>query len=193
MIARLWRGRVPSARADEYRVYQEEVGPPGYRVVPGIRRIYMLGRGMNELYEIAMLTFWDSLAAVRAFAGDPIDRARYYDRDFEFLLDPPKNVEHFDVLASANLLDDATPPERVLRLWRTRTPHPRGARPVSRADAVPPSTVGARGTYLLGRDLGSDYEVATIALFDSVGAAGRMPAGVESFDVLVREVVAAAE
>ena len=98
MIARLWRGRVARARAEEYRVYQEEVGPSGYRTVPGIERIYMLGRELGGEYEIAMLTFWESLDAIRAFAGDPVDKARYYERDLDFLIDPPEKVEHFDVL-----------------------------------------------------------------------------------------------
>ena len=103
MIVRLWRGRVPAAKAEEYKAYQEEVGPPGYAAVPGNLGVYMLGRDLGETYEISMLTFWQSWDAIRAFAGEPVDRAKYYDRDFDFLIDPPENVEHFEVLATANV------------------------------------------------------------------------------------------
>ncbi len=103
MIARLWRGRVPAARADEYREYQREVGPPNYRAVPGNLGVFMLGRELGDEYEVSMLTLWDSWEAIRAFAGDPVDRARYYESDFEFLIDPPEKVEHFEVLEASNL------------------------------------------------------------------------------------------
>jgi hypothetical protein len=100
MILRLWRGRVAAARAAEYREYQRQVGPPGYRAVPGNLGVYMLGRDLGEEYEIAFLTLWESWEAIREFAGEPLDRARYYERDFEFLIDPPERVEHFEVLAA---------------------------------------------------------------------------------------------
>ena len=101
MIVRLWRGRVAASRATEYRAYQEEVGPPNYRTVSGIRRIYMLGRELGAQVEVAMLTFWESREAIRAFAGEPIDRANYDEyrrRGLDYLIELPETVEHFDIL-----------------------------------------------------------------------------------------------
>jgi heme-degrading monooxygenase HmoA len=103
MIVRLWRGRVPTEMAAEYRTYQEDVGPSGYTRIPGNRGVYMLGRDLGDEYEIAMLTLWESWNAIRVFAGDPIDDAKYYERDFEFLVDPPEKVEHFEVLLAATV------------------------------------------------------------------------------------------
>ena len=37
---------------------------------------------------------------VRAFAGDDPDRAHYYKQDEGFLLEFPKRVMHFEVVAS---------------------------------------------------------------------------------------------
>ena len=173
-VVRLWRGRVASSRAAEYRVYQEEVGPPNYRTVPGIRRIYMLGREIGEHYEIAMLTFWKSLQAIRAFAGDPVDKARYYARDFAFLIDPPDKVEHFELLESAGLARGTSERERIVRLWRGRTPMARKREAIyvgAEIDtpwyrAVP----GNRGVCLLGRDLGAEYEVAMLTFWESLDA-----------------------
>jgi hypothetical protein len=98
MILRIWRGVAPAARAAEFRAYQHEVGPPNYRAIPGNRGVLMVGRELGDRYEVVMLTLWESWDAIRAFAGDPPDRARYYDRDFEFLIDPPEHVEHFELL-----------------------------------------------------------------------------------------------
>jgi heme-degrading monooxygenase HmoA len=172
VIVRLWRGRVPSSVAEEYRVYQEEVGPPGYRTVPGIRRIYMLGRDLGGEYEIAMLTYWDSLAAIRAFAGDPVDGARYYERDFDFLIDPPERVEHFDLLASRNLAPVPSERERIVRLWRGRTPSARKdeARRLETQFGIPGylTVPGNAGVCQLGRDLGETYEVAMLTFWDSM-------------------------
>jgi heme-degrading monooxygenase HmoA len=46
--------------------------------------------------EIVTLSWWESLDAIRAFAGDPVDKARYYPRDNEFLLTRPEKVYHYE-------------------------------------------------------------------------------------------------
>lgn len=104
MIARLWKGRVKLEDAEEYRAYQQDVGPSGYERIPGNRGIYVLGRVIGDEYEIAMLTFWDSIDSVRHFAGDPVDRAKYYDRDFDYLIDPPETVDHYEIVLVAKPL-----------------------------------------------------------------------------------------
>jgi heme-degrading monooxygenase HmoA len=211
---------VAAERAAEYRAYQEEVGPPGYRPVAGIRRIYMLGRDLGGEYEIAMLTFWDSLAAVRAFAGDPVDRARYYERDFDFLIDPPEKVEHFEVLTAADVAPEPGERERIVRLWRGRTPAARREEATrwETALGVPGylAVPGNAGVFQLGRDLGGEYELAMLTLWESWAAVSAFagdpvdrasyddyrrrgldylshaPDAVEHFQVLVREAVAPA-
>lgn len=101
MIVRLWRGVVSAAKAETYVEYQKKVGPPGYRAIEGKLGVYVLGRDLGETYEVSMLTFWDSWKSIRAFAGEPIDKAKYYEHDFDFLIDPPAEVEHFEVLDAA--------------------------------------------------------------------------------------------
>lgn len=101
MIVRLWKGRVPADKAEEYTRYQLEVGPPNYRVIDGNVGGWVIGRELDGgEYEIGMLTLWESWEAIRAFAGDPVDKARYYERDFDFLIDPPETVDHWEVVDS---------------------------------------------------------------------------------------------
>ena len=54
--------------------------------------IDIAGAGVGPL-----LTLWDRRASIEAFAGNPIDLARYYDADRDYLLDFRKTVEHFEV------------------------------------------------------------------------------------------------
>jgi hypothetical protein len=43
---------------------------------------------------------WDSLDAIRAFAGPDVERAKYYPEDEAFLLELEPTVMHYEVLAS---------------------------------------------------------------------------------------------
>ncbi len=47
--------------------------------------------------EIVTLSFWDSVQAIKAFAGDDIDRAVYYPEDDRYLLKRDPNVLHYQV------------------------------------------------------------------------------------------------
>ena len=48
-----------------------------------------------------LLMLWDSVAALKRFAGEDYARARYYPADDEFLLEREARVQHFDVLATS--------------------------------------------------------------------------------------------
>lgn len=96
MIARIWRGRVVAERLGEYRAYIEATGLADYKRTPGNLGAYMLTRPRDGYGEVITLSFWESEAAIAAFAGDDITRARYYPEDEKFLLDFPERVEHYE-------------------------------------------------------------------------------------------------
>ncbi len=92
----------------EARRLEAEIGIPGYRAVPGNSGIWLLGRDLGGEYEVAMLTLWESWDAIRAFAGDPVDRANYDEyrrRGLDYLIDAPERVEHFQVLVRQGAAD----------------------------------------------------------------------------------------
>lgn len=97
MIARLWHGRVPSARADEYETYLNRTGLPDYRNTSGNRGAWILRRTEDAVTHFLLITHWESREAIEAFAGLPIDRARYYPEDDDFLLEKEPQVVHYDV------------------------------------------------------------------------------------------------
>ena len=97
MIARIWRGTVRRADAEEYVGYVQETGIEHYRSTPGNAGAWLLHRQVGELTEIVTFSLWENMDAVRAFAGDDPARAVYYPEDDRFLVDRGETVEHYDV------------------------------------------------------------------------------------------------
>jgi len=98
MIARTWHGRVPAAMADAYHAYLRRTGLPDYAATPGNRGVLVLRRTEGDVTHFVLTTLWDSLEAIRAFAGDDVTRARYYPEDDDYLLEREPSVTHFEVL-----------------------------------------------------------------------------------------------
>jgi heme-degrading monooxygenase HmoA len=99
MIARIWRGRTPSAKAEEYFEYLKKTGLKDYRSTSGNQGVYVL-RGMKDgEAEFLLLTLWESIAAIKQFAGDDYEKARYYPEDKDFLLELEPAVSHYEILA----------------------------------------------------------------------------------------------
>jgi hypothetical protein len=89
VIARVWRGATRATDAEAYAAY---VG----RCLEGERAV-VLQRVEGERTEIETIIFFDSLEDVRAFAGDDVDRARFYPDDDRYLVERDSTVRHFDV------------------------------------------------------------------------------------------------
>jgi heme-degrading monooxygenase HmoA len=99
MIARRWRGVTAAANADAYVDYLNRTGVPDYRATPGNRGGLLLRHVTDTEAVFEIITLWDSMEAIRAFAGDDVERARYYPQDDDFLLEREPTVDHFEVKA----------------------------------------------------------------------------------------------
>jgi heme-degrading monooxygenase HmoA len=97
MIARMWHGRTRAADADAYLEYLHQTGIPDYRGTPGNRGAWVLRRVEDEVAHFVTLTFWESREAIRAFAGQDINLARYYPEDKKYLLEFEPAVTHYEV------------------------------------------------------------------------------------------------
>jgi hypothetical protein len=42
---------------------------------------------------------WESIAAIKLFAGDDHEKAKYYPEDKDFLLEMEPTVSHYEILA----------------------------------------------------------------------------------------------
>jgi heme-degrading monooxygenase HmoA len=97
VIARIWRGAVRAEDADEYAEYLRGTGVTGYSETPGNLGVHMLRRIEGDRAEFLMLTFWESLEAVRGFAGDDVETAVFYPEDDRFLVDRDLTATHWEV------------------------------------------------------------------------------------------------
>ena len=100
MIARTWRGAVRRADADAYASYLERTGVAAYASTPGNRGVVVLRRDAGEATEYLLLTLWDSLDAVRAFAGDAYATAVFYPEDDRFLVSRDVTSDHYEVVSA---------------------------------------------------------------------------------------------
>jgi hypothetical protein len=97
MIARIWTGAVRRADRDEYAEYMRKTGVAGYAATPGNRGTWMLRRDVDVRTEFVMFTLWNSLDAVKTFAGEDYETAIFYPEDDRFLIERDLRVKHYDV------------------------------------------------------------------------------------------------
>ena len=95
MIARIWHGITPAAKADAYLAFLRGRALPDYRATPGNLAAYVLRRDDGAVTHFITLTHWQSLEAIEVFAGRDIARAKYYPEDADFLLEFEPTVQHY--------------------------------------------------------------------------------------------------
>jgi heme-degrading monooxygenase HmoA len=100
MVIRIWRGWTRVEDAAAYRDYMTRVALPAYAGVDGNTAVYMTHRHDGEREEFAMITVWESIDAVRRFAGDDPEQAVFYPDDDVYLVDREWTVRHYDVYGS---------------------------------------------------------------------------------------------
>jgi heme-degrading monooxygenase HmoA len=97
MIARTWKGAVRREDADDYAAYMQDTGVAGYARIPGNRGVWMLRRDRGDRTEFLMFTLWDSLDAVKGFAGEDYETAVFYPEDERFLVERDETSTHYEV------------------------------------------------------------------------------------------------
>lgn len=69
MIARVWHGRISRENVAAYVTMLTQEVLPGIHRIDGFRGAQVLERDAGDEMEIVTITYFDSLEAVRAFAG----------------------------------------------------------------------------------------------------------------------------
>jgi hypothetical protein len=97
-IARIWRGRVPRAKADAYARYNYEVGiKPLEEKALGVQS---LREDRETESEFITISYWESIEAMARFTGSDPRKIHHLDRDPEFLIELPKSVQIIRMLTS---------------------------------------------------------------------------------------------
>jgi heme-degrading monooxygenase HmoA len=102
MIGRLWSGRTEPADADDYEAFLRDDLLPGVAELEGARGAYVLRREtLDGAVEFVTLTLFESIEAVRRFAGDDEEAAVIEPRAQELLTEYDLTVRHFEVVVRA--------------------------------------------------------------------------------------------
>ena len=98
MIIRAWRGRASPARSDAYPKHFREAVVPDLRNVPGFLGAHLSQRRDGDRVEFLVLTRWESMEAIRPFAGPDVDNAVVEPGAVAALDDFDATVRHYDVI-----------------------------------------------------------------------------------------------
>ena len=104
MIIRIWHGSTRLRDKNSYHEYLNGTGMKDYLSCPGNRGATLLCRELpdEQRAEFLFISYWESLDAIKEFAGAEIDTAHYYPEDKKFLLGLGPNVTPYEVLSDSN-------------------------------------------------------------------------------------------
>jgi heme-degrading monooxygenase HmoA len=100
VIARIWTARSTPALAPAYVRHFEEQVAPELRALGGYAGARVLVRTDAGQAHVMVITWWQSLDAIRAFAGDALETAVVHDRAAKLLTDFDRRVVHYDVAST---------------------------------------------------------------------------------------------
>ena len=99
IILRRWASRIRTEDRAAYTDYVDRTGVADYGATEVNLGFQMLLRDLGDgTTEVVTLSWWTSIEAIREFAGEAYDRARYYPEDDRYLLEKPDEVEHSEVV-----------------------------------------------------------------------------------------------
>ena len=97
-VVRIWRGRTRRHRADEYEAYNYEAG-----IRPLIDKalgVQTFREDREHDTEFVTISYWESVEAMSQFTGGDPTKVHHLERDEEFLVELPKEVQILRLLKS---------------------------------------------------------------------------------------------
>jgi heme-degrading monooxygenase HmoA len=98
MILRMWKALATADKADDYVQHATRKVFPALRAIRGHRGAYLLRRALNGAVELVVLTLWESMEAVRHFAGAEPEKAVVEPAARAMLTSFNDTVTHFEVV-----------------------------------------------------------------------------------------------
>jgi len=97
MIGRVWRGVTLVADAEAYVTHLRRTTLPALKTIAGHRASYVLRRDSGATVEFVVITLWDSLDAIRSFAGEDPEAAVVPAEARRLLSDYDERAVHYEV------------------------------------------------------------------------------------------------
>jgi heme-degrading monooxygenase HmoA len=98
MIIREWRGRANPSQADAYPKHFHDKVIPELRQVLGFSGAQLGRRQLGDKIEFLVLTRWQSMDAIRAFAGMDVEKAVIDPDAVAALVEFDSRVRHYEVV-----------------------------------------------------------------------------------------------
>ena len=95
VIARIWRRRVRSERADKYN-YDAGMRP----LIEKALGVQTFREDREHESEFMTISYWDDVPSMSHFTGGDPTRIHHLDRDAEFLIELPTSVQIVQLLTS---------------------------------------------------------------------------------------------
>ena len=102
MIVRMWHGMVEASKAQEYAEFMKERAVPDYSSVDGLKKLLFLKDVKADVAHFLLVTHWDSMEAVKKFAGENPEKAKYYPEDDDYLLEKEETSALYQVFYESN-------------------------------------------------------------------------------------------
>jgi heme-degrading monooxygenase HmoA len=98
MIARMWRGFALPEKADDYVGHLQRSVAPELHQIAGFRGVYLLRRQSADEVEFVVLTLWESMDAIRQFAGDHPEAAVVAPAAQALFREYDPTVKHYEIV-----------------------------------------------------------------------------------------------
>jgi heme-degrading monooxygenase HmoA len=98
MIVRAWRGRAASSDPDGYPAHFRRSVLPELQHIAGFLGASLLRESRPDGIEFLVLTRWQSMEAIRTFAGTEVGRAVVEAGAVAALIDFDRTVTHYEVV-----------------------------------------------------------------------------------------------
>jgi len=103
MIARVWKGWTKAENADAYEKLLREVVYPGLQKIDGYRGGYILRQDGKDETEFVTVNLFESLEAVKAFAGPEYETPVFEPEARRLLSRVEPIARHYDVRKAPQL------------------------------------------------------------------------------------------
>jgi heme-degrading monooxygenase HmoA len=99
MIARVWHGSTRPENADAYEAMLKPELLPGISKVPGFKGSYFLKRDVGGETEFITILLWESLEALKAFAGEDYEVSIIPEERRKYLSKHDEKAAHYEVIS----------------------------------------------------------------------------------------------
>lgn len=94
IIARIWQGLTTTEQSTTYLQWAKQYLVPEFNGLPGNMGLTLAHRREEDLTRMFFVSYWSDYEAIEAFAGKDYQKARFFPKEKEMLVDYQVTVEH---------------------------------------------------------------------------------------------------